>query len=87
MLASRLSLALLFAAPALMFAGGQTTTVLMSSLNPAPSGQSITLTATVHPAIAGGNFTVTFLDGSTSLGVVTVTAGSGQIGTAAMSTS
>jgi hypothetical protein len=87
MLASRLSLVLLAAAPALLMAGGGTTTVLTTSANPAAYGASLTLTATTHPAIPGGNFTVTFYDGATSLGVVGVTVGGGQIGTSTLATS
>jgi uncharacterized protein (TIGR03437 family) len=43
-----------------------TTTALASSLNPSTYGQSITLTATVSPAPANG--TVTFNDGTITLG-------------------
>jgi hypothetical protein len=87
MLASRLSFALLFAAPAFLMAGGGTTTVLTTSANPAAFNAALTLTATTHPAIPGGNFTVTFYDGATSLGVVGVTVGAGQVGTSTLSTS
>ncbi len=58
-----------------------TTTTLGSSPNPSTLGQSVTLTATVSPSAATG--TVTFLDGSSSLGTTTVGAG----GVAAFSTS
>jgi hypothetical protein len=47
-----------------------TTTVLASSLNPAPFGQSVTFTATVHAvgqASGTPTGTVTFLDGTTSI--------------------
>jgi hypothetical protein len=44
------------------------TTVLVSSANPSAYGQSVSLTATVSPSTATG--TVTFNDGSSTLGVV-----------------
>jgi hypothetical protein len=50
-----------------------TTTTVVSSLNPAVSGQSITLTATVKVAAPGAGAptgTVTFKDGSTVLAIV-----------------
>jgi hypothetical protein len=53
-----------------------TTTDLNSSLNPSTVGASVTLTATVTSATAGNvTGTVTFLDGSTSIGTGTVGAG------------
>jgi hypothetical protein len=51
---------------------------LSSSLNPAASGQAVTLTATAAPANGGTAVptgTVTFLDGSTSLGKATLSGG------------
>jgi hypothetical protein len=51
-----------------------TTVTLAASPNPSSVGQSVTLTATVSPATATG--TVTFYNGSTSLGQSTVTLGS-----------
>jgi uncharacterized protein (TIGR03437 family) len=50
-----------------------TATQLSASPNPAVAGQAVTLTATVTPAPASG--TVTFYDGTTSLGVANVSAG------------
>jgi len=50
-----------------------TTTALTSSANPAPLASTVTLTATVTGASPTG--TVSFLDGTTSLGVGTVAAG------------
>jgi hypothetical protein len=50
-----------------------TTTTLASSLNPSNHGQSVTFTATVHPAFGGSpTGTVTFKDGSVALGSVAV---------------
>jgi hypothetical protein len=43
-----------------------TTTSLLSSVNPSVAGQAVTFTAAVSPAVATG--TVTFLDGNTVLG-------------------
>src|SRR5208337_5591191 len=53
-----------------------TTTTLASSQNPSTSGQSVTFTATVKPQFTGtpaGD--VTFKDGTTTLGTVTLSAG------------
>ncbi len=52
---------------------GVTTTALTSGTNPAVVGQSVTLTATVTGAAPGGS--VTFKDGSTTLGTATLSAG------------
>src|SRR5205807_1940347 len=50
-----------------------TTTALASSANPSASGQSVTFTATVSVSGAGTpTGTVTFMDGSTILGTVTL---------------
>ncbi len=49
------------------------TVILVSSLNPSTAGTSITLTANVTPASATG--TVTFFNGTTSLGTATITGG------------
>ena len=57
-----------------------TTTTLISSLNPATVGQSVTLTAT----IAGGaspTGTITFKDGTTTLGTATVASATGSLTT------
>jgi hypothetical protein len=62
-----------------------TTTALTSSLNPSTAGASVTFTATVISATAGTiTGTVTFLDGSTSIGTGTV--GAGGVATLASST-
>lgn len=54
-----------------------TTTSVTSSANPSVWGQSVTLTATVSPAAGGGTptGTVTFSDGSNTLGTQTLTSG------------
>jgi hypothetical protein len=61
-----------------------TSTALASSLNPSRHGQSVSLTATVSPA--GGTGTVQFLDGTHSLGVVSVTGGRAALTTNSLST-
>jgi hypothetical protein len=57
-----------------------TTTTLVSSMNPAAVGQSVTFTATVQ-AGAGNSAagTVSFMDGSSTLGTVTVANNSAQL--------
>src|SRR5208283_3102892 len=54
--------------------GVATTTTLTSSTNPSLFGQSVTFTATVAPSSGSGTPTgsVTFYDGSTALGTVTL---------------
>jgi hypothetical protein len=61
---------------------GNTTVALASSANPSAYGSSVTLTATVTPATATG--TVTFKDGSTTLGTGTVGSGIASYGTSAL---
>jgi sugar lactone lactonase YvrE len=56
---------------------------LASSLNPSVTGQSVTFTATVAPSGATGS--VQFLDGSTSLGTVTLNAGSAALSVSSLS--
>jgi hypothetical protein len=69
----------------LMIAQANSSTVVVSSLNPATLGQSVTLTVTVSPQFAGTpTGTVQFFDGTTSLG--TQTLGSGPV-SASVSTS
>jgi len=60
--------------------GAVTTTSVAFSANPSAFGQSVTLSATIQTAF-GGNATgtVTFLDGSTSLGTVTVSSNAAQL--------
>ncbi|HEV3202381.1 MAG TPA: Ig-like domain repeat protein [Bryobacteraceae bacterium] len=52
-------------------------TVLVSSLNPVATGQSVTFTATVSPSAATGS--VQFLDGATLLGTAPVSGGSASL--------
>jgi hypothetical protein len=60
--------------------GEATTTVATSSTNPSSFGQSITLSATIQPAL-GGNVTgtVTFLDGTSTLGTGSVSSNTAQL--------
>ena len=55
---------------------------LASSSNPTTYGTSVTLTATVSPALATG--TVTFLDGGTAIGTNTISAGQATYTTSAL---
>jgi Bacterial Ig-like domain (group 3)/Putative Ig domain len=66
---------------------GTTTTSVVASPNPAIVGQPVTLTATiavVAPAAGTPGVTVTFLDGSTSLGTGTLSAGQAALTTSAL---
>lgn len=56
-----------------------TTTTLASSANPSISGQALVFTATVSPSGATG--TVTFFDGTSTLGVGTLSGGKAACGT------
>ncbi len=58
---------------------GATTTTVTSSASTAAYGTSITLTATVSPSSATG--TITFYDGSTSLGTGTISSGAASLAT------
>jgi hypothetical protein len=61
-----------------------TSTTLVSSLNPATAGQSVTFTATVKALAPGSGTptgTVTFKDGSTILGTVTLRNGKASLTT------
>jgi hypothetical protein len=62
-----------------------TTTTLVSSLNPSNAGQSVTFTATLG-AQFGGTVTgsVTFTDGSTTLNTVTLVRGSAKLTTSSL---
>jgi hypothetical protein len=60
-----------------------TSTGVVSSLNPSNYGQTVMFTATVTPASATG--TVSFLDGATPLGSAPLSAGSASISTSALS--
>ncbi|MGO8753390.1 MAG: Ig-like domain-containing protein, partial [Thermoguttaceae bacterium] len=65
-----------------------TTTMLISSLNPAPLGQSVTFTATVAAVSPGAGVptgTVTFVDGSTTLGTGALTSGVATFTTSTLS--
>jgi len=59
-----------------------TTTSVTSSVNPSVSGQSVTFTATVLPSSATG--TVTFLDGSVTLGTGTLAGGTATFATSGL---
>ena len=59
-----------------------TTTTVASSANPSTSGQSVTFTATVSPGSATG--TVTFKDGTTTLGSATLSGGTATYSTSAL---
>jgi hypothetical protein len=59
-----------------------TTTTLSSSLNPATAGQSVTLTANVSTAgSVAATGTVTFFDGSTSIGTASLVCGVATLST------
>ena len=58
------------------------TTTLSANPNPAPDGQSVTLSASVSPASATGN--VTFKDGTTPLGTGTLNGGIASLSTSAL---
>jgi hypothetical protein len=63
-----------------------TTTTVASNLNPAPFGQSVAFTATVQPNASGtATGTVTFLDGTTSLGTATVSSNAAQLSLSSLS--
>jgi hypothetical protein len=69
------------------FAGAQASTasMILSSLNPANYGQSVTFTATVSSSTAGSiTGTVSFLDGSTTLGTATLSSGHASFTTTAL---
>src|SRR5206468_5027726 len=60
-----------------------TTTGLVSSLNPSNAGDSVKFTATVSPSAATGS--VTFKDGSITVGAVALSAGSASLTTSSLS--
>lgn len=62
-----------------------TTTAVTSSLNPATAGQPITLTATVQAGGLSVSGSVSFLDGSTTLGAATLSSNSAQISISSLS--
>jgi hypothetical protein len=59
-----------------------TATAVSSSENPANTGDTVTFTATVTPSTATG--TVTFMDGSTTLGTANISGGEAQYQTSAL---
>ncbi len=60
--------------------GEATTTLATSSTNPSSFGQSITLSATIQPALGGtATGTVTFLDGTSTLGTSSVSSNTAQL--------
>jgi len=66
--------------------GASTTTTLASSASPSTFGQSVTLTATIQTAFGGSaTGTVTFLDGTTSLGTASVSSNAAQLSLSALS--
>ncbi len=58
------------------------TTTLISSLNPSAPGQPVLLTATVSPSTVTGS--ITFRDGGTTLGVVTLSGGVASFSTSSL---
>ena len=59
-----------------------TTTALSSSVNPSAFGQNVTFSAKVSPSLATG--TITFYDGSTSLGAASLNNGTALLSTSAL---
>jgi len=59
--------------PGMLFGKSPSSVTLSSSLNPSTYGSSVTLTAMVTPSVATG--TITFKDGSTTLGTGTISSG------------
>jgi hypothetical protein len=62
-----------------------TNTTLCSSLNPSTYGQSVTFTATVTSSSGTPTGTITFMDGSTTLAVVTISNGVAQYNSSTLS--
>jgi hypothetical protein len=60
------------------------TTTVVSSVNPSVFGQAVTFTATVTGTGGTPTGTVTFLDGTATLGTATLSAGSGTLTTSAL---
>ncbi len=63
---------------------GPTTTVLMSSADPAPAGAPVVLTASVSGTNGAPTGTVTFRDGTTVLGDVPLAAGTASLTTSTL---
>jgi phospholipase C len=67
------------------FPGSLTTTTIASSANPSAFGQTVTFTATVTANLSGSpTGTVTFSDGTTSLGSSALTGGTATLSTATL---
>lgn len=66
--------------------GASTTTAVSSSANPSTFGQGVTLSATIQTAFGGyATGTITFLDGTTSLGTATVSSNAAQLSLSSLS--
>lgn len=65
--------------------GNATTTTVSSSLNPSDTGQSITFTANVTSVAGTPSGTVTFFDGSSSLGASSLVGGQATLSSSALS--
>jgi hypothetical protein len=66
--------------------GASTTTAVGSSANPSTFGQAVTLSATIQTAFGGSaTGTITFLDGTTSLGTATVSSNAAQLSLSSLS--
>ncbi|HET8922787.1 MAG TPA: Ig-like domain repeat protein [Candidatus Acidoferrum sp.] len=66
--------------------GASTTTAVSSSTNPSTFGQGVTLSATIQTAFGGNpTGTITFLDGTTSLGTTTVSSNGAQLSLSSLS--
>src|ERR1039458_9704657 len=65
-----------------VFGKSSSSVTLAFSVNPSPYGSSVTFTATVTPIAATG--TVTFKDGSTTLGTGTISSGTATYSTSAL---
>jgi len=77
-----------FAGVSVLLNNSGSANTLTSSLNPASAGKSVTLTATVATKVRGVTAvptgTVTFMDGSTSLGTATLTNGAATFTTSSL---
>jgi len=66
--------------------GASTTAAVSSSANPSTFGQAVTLSATIQAAFGGSaTGTITFLDGTTSLGTATVSSNAAQLSLSSLS--
>jgi hypothetical protein len=71
----------------LVNAAASTTATVTSSVNPAGSGQSVTLTGTLVGVTTAPTGSVVFMDGATAIGTVTLTAAGGLTSTATLTAS